>query len=359
MGQTIPKFKGGGDLWVELKRRVDEYFAVNKLKKTGDWRLYSKTIILLLSLSATYYFLVFLSFPAWIRILGCALVGVLSAGIGFCIMHDANHGGYSKSKTWNHFLGLSLNLLGGNSKLWKIKHGDIHHTNTNTDGYDEDIEAQPVLRLHPNQEWLPIHRYQHKVWYWASVYSLLYIAWIWWNDYKKYFTGRIMHKRGIKFSRSEHVTFWVSKAFYITMFVVIPIVFVGFWPWLIGYAVVMVTCSFLIALVFQLAHVVEEVEQPTINNTRERFAEHQIATTSDFATRSSILTWYLGGLNYQVEHHLFPYISHVHYPVIHKIVKSVCEEAGTVLHEHDTFAQAVRSHIAELRFLGVRPMVAV
>lgn len=352
MKQTIPKFNPGGDLWVELKRRVDEYFATNNIKKTGNWRLYLKTIILLLSFGTTYFLLVFVNSPGWLHILECALVGVLSAGIGFCVMHDANHGGYSKSKTWNDVLGLSLNLLGGNSKLWKIKHGDIHHTNTNTDGFDEDIEAQPALRLHPNQKWLPVHKYQYKFWYWATVYSLLYFAWIWFNDYKKYFSGRIMHKTGIKFSTSEHIIFWVSKVFYITTFVVIPIVFVGFWPWLVGYAVVMVTCSFLIALVFQLAHVVEEVEQPTKGNTREYFAEHQIATTSDFATSSKILTWYLGGLNFQVEHHLFPKISHIHYPSIHKIVKGTCEEYGFVFHEHKSFMDAIRSHISELRLLG-------
>lgn len=355
---TIPKFKGGGEFAVELKRRVEEYFAVNNIDKTGDWRLFSKTIILFVLFFLTYYLLVFTELPWWGNVPLCMFLGILSAGIGFCVMHDAIHGGYSKSKRLNHLLGFSLNFLGGNNTLWEIKHNNIHHANTNVDGYDEDIEAQPALKLHPNQKWLPVHKYQHRAWYWIPVYSMLYVVWVWWNDYQKYFTGRILYKTGIKFSLSEHIIFWISKVFYFVNFVVIPILYVGFWYWLVGYLIVMFTCSLLISVVFQLAHVVENLDHPTIEHGYPHSAEHQIATTADFATNSKLLTWYLGGLNFQIEHHLFPKISHVHYPALHRILRDLCNERKVRLTVYPTFFLALRSHVSTLKLFGRKPVIA-
>lgn len=351
---SIPKFQNKGAFGKEIREKVDQYFLSNNIKKTGDWRIFTKTIILFSFLFGTYYLLVFTQTPWFISLLFCVFLGVIKAGIGFCVMHDAIHDSYSSNKTVNHILGLSLNFLGANNTLWKTKHNIIHHTNTNIDGFDEDIEAGPLLRLHPNQKWLPIHQYQHKWWYWRGVYSLLYLVWIWVNDYKKYFRQKILYKK-IKFSFAEHSIFWISKIFYIMVFVVVPIQQVGLSTWIVGYLIVIFVGGLLIATVFQMAHVVEDVEHPVKNKTETELFEHQIATTADFATSNKFLRWYLGGLNFQIEHHLFPKISHTHYPALYKIIKPICISKGIKFTEYKTFGDAIKSHIAELQSLGKKP----
>lgn len=351
---AIPKFPNTGDFAKEVRGVAELYFKKNNLEKTGDWRLYSKTIVLFLSYVALYYFIVFSQSPFWAKFPACVMLGSVTAGIGFNVMHDAIHGSYSKSKSWNNFWGLSLNFLGGNNVLWRTKHNVIHHTNTNIDVYDEDIEGQPLFRFHPNQKWMLIHKYQHHLWYWTIGYGLLYFAWIWHNDYKKYFTKKILYK-SVVFSGKEHVIFWVSKLFYISYAVVIPIIFVGFWWWLVGYLVVVGYCSYRIAIVFQLAHVVEGVDTPTIFTNDSDFLKHQIATTANFATQSKWLYWRLGGLNFQIEHHLFPGVSHIHYPELHKIIKPLCEKWGIRYTEYPTMASAIKSHVAQLKKLGRKP----
>jgi linoleoyl-CoA desaturase len=351
----IPKYLPRGAFGVELKRRVDDYFESNKIGKKGDWRLYLKTLILFVALGTIYEVLVFGHLSSgWIWVPLCFILGCVKAGIGFCVMHDGIHGSYSKHPSVNYAAGLALNFLGGNNTTWYTKHDIIHHTNTNVNSYDEDIEAQPLLRLHPSQPWLPIHQYQHKWLYWIGVYSLLYFVWVWVNDYKKYFRQKILYKK-IRFSRSQHVVFWVSKAVYAAVFVVLPIMQVGFWAWLVGYVLVITTTSILIAVVFQLAHVVEGVEHPTIGSDKREVSIHQVRTTADFATSNRFLSWFLGGLNFQVEHHLFPEVSHVHYSALHPIVEDVCVQYGVPLINHPTFSAAVKSHVAELRMLGTKP----
>lgn len=79
---------------------------------------------------------------------------------------------------------------------------------------------------------------------------------------------------------------------------------------------------------------------------------HQVMTTADFATDSKVLTWLLGGLNFQTIHHLFPRISHIHYPEIQPIIKKVCDAHQVRYNEFPTFSAALNSHIRFLKFLG-------
>lgn len=353
---NIPKFQNKGVLGKEIREAVEKYFLLNNIKKNGDLRLFVKTTILLSLLLGVYYFLIFTQLPWYLLILLCLLLGAIKAGIGFNVMHDAIHDSYSNNGTVNYLLGLSLNILGANNTLWKTKHNIIHHTNTNIDGFDEDIEAGPLLRLHPNQKWLSIHKYQHKWWYWGIVYSLLYLVWIWFNDYKKYYTKKILHKK-IKFSFTEHMIFWVSKIIYLMIFVIIPIEYVGLGSWVFGYLITTLTTGLLISLVFQMAHIVEEVQHPVKETTETECFKHQIATTADFATNNKFLKWYLGGLNFQIEHHLFPKISHIHYGELHKIIKPICINKGIKFTEYRTFRQAIKSHINELKSLGKKPIL--
>lgn len=357
---SIPKFDAKSGFTDEIKSIVHGYFKSHGISEKGDWRLFSKAIILFSLFFLIYYILIFTNSPPWwiwapsLLFLGYRVI----PGIGFCIMHDAIHGGFSKYKWLNYLAGLSLNFVGANNFLWKTKHNEIHHINTNIDGFDEDIEAGPILRLHKNQPWKPIHKYQHKWWYWRGAYSLLYLQWVWWNDFKKYFTKKVFYKT-IKIPFKEHVVFWISKIFYWVVFIVIPIYQVGFLMWLIGYLIVSLVCSYRISVIFQLAHVVEGVDQPTKEDMdkKDEFFIHQIKTTADFDVNNVFVSWWIGGLNFQIEHHLFPKISHVHYPVIHRLIKPIIQKWKIEMVVHGTTNYAIKSHIRTLYELGKKPMV--
>jgi linoleoyl-CoA desaturase len=143
---------------------------------------------------------------------------------------------------------------------------------------------------------------------------------------------------------------------HIVFYWAIPIYFVGFWPAIIGYAIMSATTGLLISIVFQLAHVVEitEFEDATEYDLtiEHEWAIHQIKTTANFATNNRIVSWFLGGLNFQVEHHLFPKISHIHYPKIQPIVKSVCERFGVEYLDYPTMRASIASHLRMMRYLG-------
>ena len=249
-------------------------------------------------------------------------------------------------------MGLSLNFLGADAFLWIEKHNKRHHISTNIHGHDEDIEAGRLLRFHRDQEWQPIHRYQHV--YAFGIYCLLYLSWVWGTDYKKYFSGKILSVPFKKMSLKDHVVFWISKVVvYPAVFILIPIIVGGFWQWVIGYIIVMFTCSLFIAVIFQMAHVVEEVDMPTVAEADEiKRTLHQISTTANFGTRSTVLNWICGGLNFQVEHHLWPTISHVHYPALNKILKEKCKKFNITYHEFPTLGAGIASHIRLLKELG-------
>jgi linoleoyl-CoA desaturase len=343
------------DFTVALKKSVEEYFASSKLKTTGNWKLYSKTIVLLLAAVATWTTLLFISIPAWASIVLCMLLGLNLAAIGFNIMHDGAHGSYSAKGWINEVMSYTPNLMGGNVYFWKVKHNVIHHSYTNIEGHDDDINIRPLMRTNEHQPKLRIHRYQHI--YWPVLYSMTHFWWVFQRDFLKYFTGKIAEHKIKKMNLREHLIFWFSKLVYIFIFIVLPIILLGPVA-LVGYAIVTASAGLVLSVVFQLAHVVEHTEFPVADIATDKIEEtwiiHQLNTTANFSTRSRIVTWFTGGLNFQVEHHLFPRISHVHYPAIHKRVKQLCAEFNVTYIEYPTLFRALRSHIAYLRVIGSR-----
>jgi linoleoyl-CoA desaturase len=344
----------------QLKSAVDEYFEKNQLKKTGDWRLFSKTIILIGSAIIMYGLLIFGQLPGYVALLIAPLFGFNLACIGFSVMHDANHGSYS-SKAWlNDALGLSMNFMGASSYFWKQKHNIIHHTYTNVDGLDDDIAKSPVIRQCENQRWVPAHKIQHL--YLLPVYALSVLFWIFIMDFAKYFTGRIYTTTGWKLTFKNHLIFWATKICYIAFYMVIPAMVWGVGAWLIGFFLYAAAMGLAMSLVFQLAHVVEitEFETVALDETKHfetAWAEHELKTTANFAMGNKIVSWFVGGLNYQVEHHLFPRVSHVHYPAISKIVMQKCKEHNMPYHKFDGVMEAVASHFRFMKVLGQQQVI--
>lgn len=336
-----------------LKKSVDQYFTSNGIKKTGNWSLYTKALVLIPLSVAIYLFLLFGTYPAVVGILLSMLLGFSLVSIAFNVMHDACHGSFSSRKWVNELLGLTMNALGSNAFIWKIKHNVIHHTYTNVDGIDDDIAKSPVLRHCPSQKWVPAHKYQFI--YMFLLYSISTILWVFVTDMVKYFSKKIVVTE-MKLSTKEHIIFWVSKALYVVFYMVLPITLLGWQVWLTGYLIVNMVMGLTLSVVFQLAHVVEKTafeeagEKPRVIDSD--WAIHEITTTANFAPDNKFISWFVGGLNFQVEHHLFPRVSHVHYAAISKIVREECARFNLPYHSYPTMPGAVWSHIKVMKALG-------
>src|SRR5690606_13954739 len=325
-----------------------------QIPSTGNRKLYIKGITLTATAVTLYTLLLSLTMPIWLSCLLCILLGVNFAAIGFNVMHEGGHQSFSKSKWLNTVSAYSLNMLGGTIYFWKQKHNINHHTYTNVDGLDHDIDIK-FMRMHADQPHRRFHRFQFA--YWFVLYGISYLAWVLYQDFEKYFTGRM----GVQAHRKvmplrEHFIFWATKLAYVGVYLAIPIVMVGWLPALLGWVVAGVSCGFCLAVVFQLAHVVEDTQFPVPDGDTQKIEQewmvHQLSTTSNFATKSRVISWLLGGLNFQVEHHLFPRISHIHYPAINELVKATCLEFNVVYLEHRTLGHAFASHLRHIHHLG-------
>ncbi len=335
-----------------LKEKVDRYFSSNHVEPTGGGRLYVKSGIQIFSAAVLYTLLVFFPMINSVAIVLAALLGINLAVIGFNIMHEGGHQSFSKHRWLNSFAGYFLNALGGNIYFWKVKHNVNHHTFTNIEGADSDIDVQPFMRLHPSQPLFGIHRFQHI--YCGFLYGISYNAWVFYEDFQKYFSHKIAaHMKPMSLSIKEHFVFWITKITYIFVFLAMPIIFLGWLKALLGFFLVTFVCGLFISIVFQLAHVVEQTQFPTEKKIVGDWAVHQVSTTSNFGTRSKLLFWLLGGLNFQIEHHLFPRISHIHYPQISRFVKETCREFNVTYHEYSSMFDAIVSHLVYLRRMGI------
>jgi len=338
----------------ELKLRISDYFDEVGKSTTGNYKLFIKAVILMVCFAFIYIHLVFFTPPVLWQILESLLLGCVVAAIGFNVMHDGAHGSFSKYKWVNSLAAFSLNILGGNSFMWNMKHNVIHHAFTNVDGVDDDIDIQPWMRMSSTQKKYRLHKYQH-LYFWV-LYSLLYLFWIFILDYQKYFKSKVGNIPLKKMKPADHFVFWGFKVFHLFLFVGLPVYMVGFSSWLISFLIFTCVAGFVLSVVFQLAHTVEHTSFPMpdkiTNKMEDEWAIHQIKTTANFATRNKVVNWLVGGLNFQIEHHLFPKISHIHYPAISKIIKQACLEYGIQYIEYRRVRHALASHVSYLRQMG-------
>ena len=351
---ALPKFAPPRSFYAELRRRTAHHFETAGKPQTGNGQLYIKAALLLLSLVAMYTHLVFFTPPLAWAIPECVLLGVVIACIGFNVMHDGAHGSFSRRPWLNRFAAFTLNVMGGSSYMWDAKHNQVHHMYTNIDGVDDDLDIQPWMRMTAEQKRYRAHRFQH-LYFWL-LYCMLYISWIFVMDYQKYFTRKIGSVKLKKMAWDDQLVFWGFKALNLCLFIALPVYMVGFAGWLLGFLLTACVTGFVLSIVFQLAHTVEHTAFPVphalTGKLEDEWAIHQLKTTVNFATHNRLISWLVGGLNFQVEHHLFPKISHVHYPMLSKIIKQTCEEFGLPYYEYSKMRYAVASHVAFLRQMG-------
>lgn len=292
-----------------------------------------------------------------ISILLYLLSGIGIAGIGMGVMHDANHGAYTNSTWMGNMLGHTLDLMGCSSALWKLQHNVLHHTYTNIHDHDEDITPpMPLLRFSPHTEKTKVHRYQHfYVWFF---YSILTLYWVTGKDFKK---ASIYLEKGLiptkKAYRIRVVKLVFLKLLYFSYALVLPMIMAPFSAgWIItGFILMHLLAGLLLSVIFQLAHVVPEMQFPQADiedKIEENWYIHQLQTTSNFSPNNRLLFWYLGGLTNQIEHHLFPNICHVHYRNLSKIVERTAHDFNIPYHVNPTFFKAVNNHVKTLKVLG-------
>jgi linoleoyl-CoA desaturase len=340
-----------------LRANIDAYFVSNNLSKHANSGMVFKTIILLSAYIVPYFLILGLHLSLLPLLLSFAVMGFAMAGIGMAIMHDANHGAYSSNNNVNKMLGYTLNMLGNTVYNWKLQHNVLHHTFTNIHDMDDDLDGPPALRFSPHHPLKPMHKYQHI--YVFFFYSLLTINWVLVKDVVQLVRYR---KNGVdRSSKNEYIKkifiLAFSKIAFLFYILAVPCLFFGysFLPILTGVLLMHMISGLILSITFQLAHSVEHASFPLPNDNSEvenDWAIHQVNTTVDFARNSAFLNWYLGGLNYQVEHHLFPTICHVHYKALSEIVKETAEEHGIQYNENLTLGIAIRSHLETLKRFG-------
>jgi linoleoyl-CoA desaturase len=351
--------RNGEGFYDTLKKKVEAYFADNNLAMHGNRAMKMKTFAIVAMYLVPYAFMasgiaasnLFVFYGLWF------LMGIGMVGIGCAVMHDSNHGSYSDNKSLNKYLGKIIALVGGYEVTWKIQHNILHHTYTNIEGLDDDIDAGGFLRFSPHSKKYWMHRFQH--WYAWFLYGLLTLQWATIKDFKQVYD---YHKKDLL--KKEKITLgqamWqlvLYKALYYTYMFIIPIFVFGIaWQYMvIGFLIMHFTAGLLLSCIFQLAHVMEECEYPAVPEDRKmenNWAIHQLLNTANFSPKSPMVFWFVGGLNHQIEHHLFPHICHVHYKQVAAIVKETAQEYGLPYFVQPSFGRAVIEHARMLKKLG-------
>ena len=347
-------FDGDGGFHAELKRRVREHLHANGLSSRGGFSMVLKTATILLWFACSYALLVFWAHTWWEGALLSFSLALAMAGTGFAIQHDANHGAYSERKWVNRLMGFTLDLLGASSYVWHWKHNILHHTYTNVHGADHDINIQPFARLSPEQPRRRLHHLQQfYVW---GLYGFLLPKWHLIDDFQNVLQSRIDDNRMPRPRGWDLVRLVVGKVLFFGWALVVPMLFHRWWVAAIFYGATAFFVGLILAVVFQLAHCLEGADFPSLPPGSERvaegWAEHQVRSTVDFARGNRVLTWYLGGLNYQIEHHLFPKLCHLRYPAISGVVEEVCAQFGVPYLAHERMVGALSSHWRWLRHMG-------
>ncbi len=353
------KFSGNHneEFYKVLRSRVNDYFKSNNISRYANSAMVFKTIAMLLLYFVPFVLLLTLNVPIWMELIFWIIMGFGMAGVGLSVMHDANHGTYSKKDGVNKFIGKVLFLLGGSDVNWRIQHNVLHHTYTNVTGMDEDINPGAVMRFSPHEKRRFLHRFQH--FYAWFFYGLMTMMWFISKDYQQAVRYK---KKGLiatqRISFGKHLaTIIIAKILYGAVFIALPMWLTAspWWVTIIGFLIMQFITGLTLGMIFQPAHVVPTSDYPmpdASGNIDADWAVNQLYNTANFAPKAKLLSWYVGGLNYQVEHHLFPNICHVHYKKIAKIVEDTAKEYNLPYHSYTTFRLALLEHARMLRNLG-------
>jgi len=348
--------KDKGLFTAALRKNVNDYFKEKGISNKGNSKMVVKSIVMLTMYFTPFMLMLTLSLSGWLIFPLSILMGIGMAGIGMSVMHDAAHGSFSKFSWINKLFSYTMYFIGGNSFNWKVQHNILHHTYTNIEGFDEDIEPKGSLRLSKESPLKKVHRFQHIYAFFLYCFMTLFRNFGEFFQLVKYNKAGITKQQGTTPAK-EMSRLIIFKFLYLSVIIGLPMIFSGFswWMILLGFLVMHAVAGLFMSTVFQMAHIVEEAEQPMTNeegNIDNEWTIHELATTANFSRKSRWFGWMIGGLNYQIEHHLFPNICHVHYKAISPIVERTAKEFGLPYNENRTFFNALGSHVRLLKTLG-------
>lgn len=337
-----------------LTANVNQYFKDNNIAKTANGLMIFKTVFHLSLWIGSYLLLLLGGFDHQINYAIWAVLGFAFIMVTVNIGHDAIHGSYSDKKWVNQLLSHTFNLNGASAYMWTKMHNTAHHTYPNVDGYDEDIESLPIIRMSPKKKLKPVHRFQHI--YSFFFYGLATLSWVLVKDYVKFFKNDVGNFSGQKHAKKEYFYLFFYKIINYTLFFILPMIFIPnpWWHILLGFLLMHFVAGFSVAIIFMLAHIVEETHFPIADENgqlKNSWHIHQFYTTANFARKSRLAGFLTGGLNLQVEHHIFSNICSIHYRSISGIVKHTAEQYGVPYFEA-SFPRAIWSHINFLRKMG-------
>ncbi|MBK7858961.1 MAG: acyl-CoA desaturase [Archangiaceae bacterium] len=350
---TAARYLPHGPFHAALSKRVDEYFARTGQSPRQRAGMRLKTATLFCWLLASYLYALLFAHTWWQVALACMSLGFAMAGIGFGVQHDGSHRAYADGAGWNALAAGALDAIGASSYVWAWKHNVFHHSNPNCVGLDADIDIQPFCRLAPGQPRRPWHRFQH-LYVWL-LYSLLAMKWLF-DDFRDVANGTIGGQHFPRPRGWQLVQLVGGKVFFLGWSLGLPMLLHPVGNVMAAWVLASVTISLVMACTFQMAHVVERTTFTKAGTgEKSRWAEHQVATTADFGQGNALLTWYTGALNFQIEHHLFPKVCHLHLPALAPIVKATCEEFGVPYVAYPSAKSALVSHARWLKSLGAVP----
>lgn len=365
-GEALTDYASDGKGFYEAMRtRVDKYFKDTKRNPRVTAGLYIKSLMIFATIAATYWGAFYHCTSMPVCLLLASVLGVAMAEVGVSVMHDANHGAYSSSTWLCHMMGATLDLVGASSFMWRQQHVVGHHAYTNVEDLDPDIRVNDpdVRRVTPAQPYQGYQKNQHL--YLGVLYGLLSLKSVLVDDFKSLADGRIGSVKLPPMTRSESIIFWGGKAFFATWFVAAPLAYShhGIVSLLALWLLAQMCTGWFLAFMFQVAHVSGDVQylprDPKSGKVAMDWAASQVATTADFCHGSWFWTHLSGGLNYQVVHHLFPGINHVHYPAIAPLVQQTCAEYGIKYHVYTTFWEALGAHFKHLKAMGAGAVLKV
>lgn len=352
-----PRFEPPGAFSRQLETEVTAYFEGSGRARRDSPRMYLKGVIMASWFIASWVVLVFFARNGLTATAAAISLGLSIAGIGMSVQHDGNHGAASKHAWINRVFGCGLDVMGVCSFIWRQKHNACHHTFTNVQTIDYDLDFGILARLSPEQKHLPWHRFQH-IYLWFF-YGFLLPKWVFHDDFVILKSRYIGQHALTPPNRGKMVAFVGWKLFFVAWSLVIPALFHPIWQVLVFHLVACFALGLTLGTVFQLAHCTTAVEFPPMPSEGKlpEWTAHQLATCVDFAPNSRLITWFVGGLNFQAVHHLFPKVSHIHYPALSHIVDRVATAHGLRYRSQPTLVMALGTHTDHLRELG-RPLVA-
>ena len=263
-----------------------------------------------------------------------ALNAFFTIRFGF-LMHSGNHASSSPYPIVNRIISYCMDLGGASSLIWRHEHQLSHHLYTNIIGKDNDCDiGNPIIRLHPHIKHRWWHRYQLPILFLGMTFGLY--KWIFAEFYTLY--SRKIGSVNMKYpTKIDFIINIIFKIFFLVSFIFLPTYYFGFKQAMILLFIRQSITSLVIENIFIVNHI-----QPSLHshNSEIHWSINQIKTSCNWSSNSRFFNWFTGGLNNQIEHHLFPTMNPYLYTRISPIVKNTCKKHHIPYNDFPTFWDA-------------------